>query len=180
MRSILLTLFLIIAIGTARAEVVRLAPDFTFPSAGNKTESLKSLRGMPVVLIIGKSPKSREIKQQVKLLRGLYEQFANKQVIFVLAFIGEPGPVKSDIPFVIANNGPAVAIAYGLVEKPSNKKIPVISNLVQSVSGGSDPFNIVIIGKDGNIDYQTSKVLPSQRVCDVIQNSYGVQSITGR
>ena len=43
-----------------------------------------------------------------------------------------------------------------------------------------DKFNIVIIGKDGNVDYQTSKVLPPERVRDVIQNSYAVQANTGR
>ncbi len=43
-----------------------------------------------------------------------------------------------------------------------------------------DKFNIVIIGKDGNVDYQTSKVIGAERVRDVIQNSYAVQSTTGR
>jgi len=38
----------------------------------------------------------------------------------------------------------------------------------------------VIIGKDGNVDYQTKKVLPASRVRDVIQNSFAVQSNTGR
>jgi len=60
----------------------------------------------------------------------------------------------------IANNGAAVASAYSMPEK--------------------DKFNIVIIGKDGNVDYQTSKVIGAARVVDVIQNSYAVQSITGR
>ena len=36
-------------------------------------------------------------------------------------------------------------------------------------------FSLVIIGKDGNVDYQTNKVCSPERVRDVIQNSYEVQ-----
>jgi peroxiredoxin len=159
MRPLLLVLSLIFALATARAEVVRPAPDFTFPGI-SKMQSLKALRGQPVVLIITKSPKASEFKAQAKVLKEIYQQFANKQVIFVAAFTGETGPIKSDIPFVIANNGPAVASAYGVSDK--------------------DKLNIAIIGKDGNLDYQTRKVIGAERVRDVIQNSYAVQANTGR
>jgi hypothetical protein len=154
---LLIALSLVCALATARAEVVRLAPDFTFPGIG-KMQSLKGLRGQPVVLLITKSPKEGAFKAQVKNLKQIYQQFANKQVIFVAAFTSETGPVKSDIPFVIASNGPAVGTAYGMQDK----------------------FNIAIIGKDGNLDYQTKQVLNPARVRDVIQNSYAVQSTTGR
>ena len=159
MRPLLLALSLLFALATARAEVIRLAPDFTFPGVG-KAQSLKSVRGQPVVLIVAKSPKVKEFKVQVKNLKDIYQQFASKQVLFVAAFTGEVGPVKSDIPFVTANNGAAVASAYSMPDK--------------------DRFNIIIIGKDGNVDYQTSKVLGAERVHDVIQNSYAVQATTGR
>jgi peroxiredoxin len=158
MRSLLLALTLIVSLATAQAAVVRLAPDFTFPGIGNKSKSLKSLRGQPVVLIIANSPKVGDFKAQAKYLREIYQQFASKQVVFVAAFTEESGLIKSDIPFAVAENGPAVAGAYGVVDK----------------------FNIVIIGKDGNVDYQTKKVLPPERVRDVIQNSYAVQANTGR
>jgi hypothetical protein len=159
MRPLLLALFLVFTSISAQAEVIRLSPDFTFPGIG-KSQSLKGVRGQPVVLLIATSPKSGEFKTEVKILKGIYQQFANKQVLFVAAFTEETGPIKSDIPFLIANNGPAVASAFSVPEK--NK------------------FNIAIIGKDGNIDYQTSKVLRAERVRDVIQNSYAVQSTTGR
>jgi len=159
MRPLLIALSLFVALASANAEVIRLAPDFTFPGVG-KAQSLKSVRGQPVVLIVAKSPKVKEFKTQVKNLRDIYEQFASKQVLFVAAFTGEVGPVTSDIPFVIANNGPAVATAYSMPAK--------------------DKFNIIIIGKDGNVDYQTSKVIGAARVHDVIQNSYAVQANTGR
>jgi hypothetical protein len=157
MRPFLVALFLVLAVATVHAEVVRLAPDFNFPSIG-KAQSLRGLHGQPVVLVIAKSPKTGDFKAQVKILKQIYQQFANEHVIFVAAFSGESGPVKSDIPFVVANNGPAVASAYG----------------------AQDKFNIAIIGKDGNLDYQTGKVLGAERVHDVIQNSYGVQAVTGR
>ena len=160
MRSLILALSLVIGFGlsTAPAAVVRLGPDFTFPGVGNKAKSLKSLRGQPVVLIVAKSPTNGDFKKQAKYLREIYQQFASKQVVFVAAFTDETGLIKSDIPFAVAENGAAVAGAYGVVDK----------------------FNIVIIGKDGNVDYQTKKVLPPERVRDVIQNSYAVQANTGR
>ena len=159
MRPFLIALSLLFAMAAARAEVIRLAPDFTFPGIG-KAQSLKAVRGQPVVLIVAKSPKIGDFKSQVKRLREIYQQFASKQVLFVAAFTEEVGPVKSDIPFVIANNGGAVASAYSMPAK--------------------DKFNIIIIGKDGNVDYQTSKVIGAERVHDVIQNSYAVQANTGR
>jgi peroxiredoxin len=157
MRPLLLVLTFIATLAVASAAVVRPAPDFSFPGIG-KTKSLKSLRGQPVVLIIAKSPKLGDFKAQAKYLLEIYQQFASKQVVFVAAFTEDEGIIKSDIPFAVASNGPAVAGAYGVTDK----------------------FNIVIIGKDGNIDYQTSKVLIPERVRDVIQNSYEVQAHTGR
>jgi len=178
MRPFLLPLTFLLALATVQAEVIRLAPDFTFGGVG-KPESLKSLRGTPVVLLIAKSPKQKELKVQAKNLRGIYEEFANKHVIFAAAFTAESGLVPSDIPFVIATNGPAVASAYGLQTTPNNGRSFVPDWMHLSVGGTSD-FNIVIIGKDGNIDYQTDKVLTSNRVRDVIQNSYAIQATTGR
>ena len=153
MRKLLLAGFLALSLAAGHAEVVRLAPEFGFPGPGNKVQTLKSLRGQAVVLLIAKKPTSRAFKKQVKYLKETYEQFASKQVIFVAALGAGEGPVKSDIPFVVASNGPAVATAYG----------------------AQDDFTIVIIGKDGNVDYQTNKVCPPERVRDVVQNSFVVQ-----
>ncbi len=152
MRKLLLAGFLIVSFTASQAAVVRLAPEFGFPGPG-KTQSLKSLRGQAVVLLITKTPKNRAFKKQLKYLKEIYEQFASKQVVFITALGDGAGPVESDIPFVVASNGPAVATAYG----------------------AADDFNLVIIGKDGNVDYQTNKVCPPERVRDVIQNSFMVQ-----
>ncbi len=153
MRKLLFTGFLLLAIAASHAAVVRLAPEFSFPAAGNKTQSLRSLRGQAVVLLISKSPDSRAFKKQLKYLKEIYQQFASKQVVFVAALAAGDGPVRSDIPFVVATNGPAVATAYGV----------------------QDDFTLVIIGRDGNLDYQTTKVCPPERIRDVIQNSFDVQ-----
>lgn len=139
----------------ATAEVVRLAPDFTFPGPGNKAKSLKSLRGQPVVLLIAESPKNRAYRKQLKSLREIYSQFASRQVVFVAAFAdGSSEPVQSDVPFAVAYNGAGVAGAYAM----------------------EGDFALVIIGKDGNVDYQTEKPAAAQRIRDVIQNSFAVQA----
>lgn len=135
--------------------VIRPAPEFSYLAAGNRAQSLRSLRGQPVVLVIAESPKNRAFRKELKFLRDIYSQFASRNVVFAAAFKdGSAEPVQSDVPFATVNNGAAVASSYGV----------------------NDDFSIVIIGKDGNIDYQTSKVLTPQRIRDVIQNSFAVQA----
>ena len=158
MRPLLFIFSLLFVLTTARAEVVRLAPDFSFQGIGPKAQTLRGLRGQPVVLIVAQSPKDWNFRAQVKDLKRRYQEYANKQVVFVAAFTKEAGPVKSDIPIVVANDVAGVSSAYGMQDK----------------------INIAIIGKDGNVDYQTKKVLGAERINDVIQNSYAVQSVTGR
>lgn len=151
----LLALTLTFALSAAAvAEVVRPAADFTFPAAGNRNASLRSLRGQAVVLLITDSPDQRAFKKQLRRLEEIYQQLASKKVVFVAALQHGEGPIKSDIPFIVANNGPAVAAAYG----------------------ADRDFKIAIIGKDGNVDYQTGKVCTGERVRDVVQNSFAVQA----
>lgn len=153
MKRLLLSLFLIAATA-ASAVVIRPAPNLTFPGPGNKAKSLQSLRGQPVVLLIAESPRTGAYRKQLKELREIYSQFASRQVVFIAAFRdGSTEPVKSDVPFAIAYNGSAVAGAYGV----------------------QDDFALVVIGKDGNVDYQTRKPASAQRIRDVIQNSFAVQ-----
>jgi len=153
MRRVFLLLAALLLALPLPAAVIRPAPDFPFPGVG-QARSLRTLRGQSVVLLIARSPRDGAFKKQLKNLRAIYQQFASKQVVFVAAFVEGAGPVPSDIPFAVAENGAAVAQAYGV----------------------TDHFGIAIIGRDGNIDYQTTKVLTSQRVRDVIQNSFSVQS----
>lgn len=136
-------------------QIAKLAPDFTF--RGAQVHSLRGLRGQAVVLIIADSPRTGAFKKQLRNLEEYYSDFASRQTIFVAAFRKQESEVavQSNVPFIIANNGPAVAAAYG--------------------AGNADMY-IAIIGKDGNLDYMTSKKLPGQRVRDVVQNSYEVQT----
>lgn len=155
MRTALL-LLLTTLLTAAPADVIRKAPDFTWPGAGNKSRSLRSLSGQPVVLVIADSPRSGAFRKQAAWLRQTYSQLAAKGAVFIAAFREGEGPVKSDIPFVVANNGSAVASAYG-------------------VEGG---FGLVVIGRDGNVDYQTSQVRTGERVRDLIINNFQVQAGT--
>ena len=135
-----------------RSAVVAPAPDLTFDAPG-KSRSLRSLRGQAVVIVFGRNAGTRAFRKQLDELASLYQELASKRVIFIAALGEGAGPIRSNIPFVLANDGAGVASRYGVTEK----------------------FAIAIIGPDGNIDYQTGKVLPGGRVRDVIQNSFVVQ-----
>ena len=154
MRRLIFAAVFILAQAAAHAAPVRLAPEFTFLGAGDKARSLKSLRGQSVVLIISDSPKRGAFKKQLKYLEEIYQQFASKGVVVVAAVPTTESTIPSNIPVALATNGAAVAGAYG----------------------AQDGFQIAIIGRDGNLDYQTAKVLPPGRVRDVIQNSFAVQA----
>lgn len=149
-------LFLIaslIATVALHAAVVRLAPNFSW-DRGGKQASLRGLHGQPVVLLVAKSARTGAFRAQVKKLREIYQEFASREVVFVAAFSEGDGEIKSDIPFAIATNGAQIATDY-------------------EVNGD---FNLIIVGKDGNVDLQTTKVCPASRVRDVIINSFAVQS----
>ena len=107
-----------------------------------------------MVLVISDSSKNGSLKKQLKYLQEIYQEFASKQVVVVVALPDSADTIPSNVPVALANNGAGVASAYGV----------------------SKGFHIAIIGRDGNLDYQTDKVLPPERVRDVIQNSYEVQT----
>jgi hypothetical protein len=155
MRLLLLALATILTVSTS-ADVVRKAPDFSWPGAGSKIRSLRSLHGQPVVILISDSPRTGSFRKQVKWLQANYGELAAKGAVFVAAFRSGEGIVKSDIPFIVANNGAAVASAYGV---------------------GGD-FALAVVGRDGNLDYVTEKVRTGQRVRDLIINNYANQVST--
>ncbi len=153
MRRILLALLLASLPAVAPAEVVRPAPDLVWLKSGGKGAGLKALRGQPVILLVATSPRLRIFRAQVGQLQKLYRLLGNEKAVAVAAFTGEPGVIRSNIPFVVAANPAAVASAYGV----------------------AGDFAIFIIGKDGNIDLATDRVVPGQRILDVINNSFVVQ-----
>lgn len=136
------------------AEVARLAPDFSLQSGGGKRATLKGLRGQPVVLMVAKSANDHLFRKQAKRLKEMYQQFASRNVVFVAAFQEEGGRIPSDVPFVIAGNAAKIAADY-------------------QVEG---PFCLIVIGKDGNVDLQTSRLVPASRIYDVVRNSYTAQA----
>jgi hypothetical protein len=155
MRRLILILTVFAFVHAGPAEIVRSAPEFSWPGAGNKSRSLRSLRGQPVVLLIADSQRNGAFRKQLKWLRPIYHELAAKGAVFIAAFrSGEEGAVKSDIPFVVANNGSSIANAYGV----------------------NGDFGLAIIGKDGNLDYVTDEVRTGERIRDVIINNFQPQS----
>lgn len=136
-----------------RSPVVDPAPDFAL--AGTvKARTLRSLRGQAAVVLFAQNARTGAFRKQLKELAPVYQEFAGRSVVFIAALQNPESPVKSDIPFVLAADGAGTAAKYA----------------------ATDRFHIAIIGPDGNIDYQTPKVLPGGRVRDVIQNSFAIQN----
>ena len=140
----------------ADAGIVRPAPAFTFGGAGKN--SLGGLRGQPVVLVIARSAKTRAFRSQIKNLANTYHDCASRGAVFVTALADGGVTVPSDIPFVLANNGAAVAAAYGM----------------------RGDFLIAVIGRDGNLDLVTDTPIPGARVFEVIKNNFDVQEKSRR
>ena len=138
----------------ASAAVVRPAPNVTWLDYTGKLKGIGGFKGQPIVIIVAPSPLDRTFRAQVGQLQKMYERYAAAKVVFVVAFTQEPGRIKSNIPFAIAGDGPRVAFDYQMGEK----------------------FGIAIVGRDGNLDYVTGKVLPAQRIFDVINNSFVPQA----
>ena len=138
---------------SASAEVARWAPDFAWLKSGNNRASLKSLRGQPVVLVVAPSPRHGKFRKQAKQLQKTYQLLGNDKAVMVAVFTQEPGVIRSNIPFVLASNPGAVAQSYGV----------------------AGDFAIFVIGRDGNLDEISDRVLHGQRVLDIINNSYVAQ-----
>jgi hypothetical protein len=153
MKSFCLILFLALAAGSLRADVVRPAPVFQWVDASGARKSSKDFLGRPVLLIVAESPRQWAFRSQLGQLNKMYERLAAEKIVCVAAFSQTPGVIRSNVPFVTVADGPRVA--YDL----------------QAEKG----FAIAVIGKDGNLDYFGTKVLPAQRIYDILDNSYLVQ-----
>jgi len=150
----LLTLLCILACSLpSHAIIARLAPDVSWLDASGVTRPTSSLRGQPIVLLIAPTPANLSFRRQLAQLKPLTQKLLAQKIIFIAAFTTEPGRVPSDIPFAIAADGPKVAFDYS----------------------SSNQFHIAIIGPDGNLDYLTRKILPGQRILDIVGNSFARQ-----
>jgi hypothetical protein len=103
-----------------------------------------------VVLVIAKSPREWAFRSQVGQLQKIYARFAAEKLLCVAAFSGEQDIIRSNIPFLTVPDGPGTAAAYEVPEG----------------------FAIAVIGADGNLDCFSTRVLPAQRIYDIILNSY--------
>ena len=83
----------------------------------------------------------------------MFERYAAHKVVFIAAFTQEGGrdPIKHSLHG--AADGPRVGYEYESGER----------------------LAIAFIGRDGNLDYVTNKVMPAQRVYDLINNSFVAQ-----
>ena len=151
----LLTAFILLAFATSGwTEVINPAPNFTWPRSGSGVNSLNDLRGQPVVLVIAPSPRSRAFRKQAKRLEFIYNQLAAQKVVFIAAFFREAATrIPSDVPWVVAADGAQVAALYGVTKG----------------------FSIAVIGKDGNVDFQSTRVQPARKVKDIVMNSFVMQ-----
>ncbi len=136
----------------AQARVVRPAPSFTFNGAAGKN-SLGSLRGQPVVLVIAQGSHTKALREQLKSLANIFHDCSSRGAVFVAALVDGSMTVPSNIPFVLAKNGAAVAAAYRM----------------------QGDFLIAVIGRDGNLDLITGEPIPGARVFEIIKNNYDVQ-----
>lgn len=143
-------LLFFVLVTTLSAVVVRPAPNVNWIDSSGRQKALSALKGQPVVLLIAPSPRDRSFRSQLGQLRRMYERYAAQRVVFIAAFTGEGGRVESNIPFVLAADGPRVGYDYE----------------------GSERFRIAFIGRDGNLDYVTNKVIPAQRAYDIVGNSF--------
>lgn len=137
------------------ANVVRPAPDVTWIGAGGRTASIRAFRGQPVVILVAPAPDFKAMRKQVSRIEDRYLQFSAKKTVFIAAFTQRTDRVASNIPFVIAANGAAVATAYGV---PPNE------------------LSVIVISPDGNLDLVSKKVENAQRILDVVNNSYQAQA----
>ena len=153
-RFLIISLFFLALVVSGWTEVVNPAPNFTWPRTGSGVRSLNDLRGQPVVLVIAPSARSRAFRKQARRLEFIYNQLAAQKVVFIAAFTREAAVrIPSDIPWVIVPDGAGVAALYGVTKG----------------------FRIAVIGKDGNLDFQSSRVQSAAKVKDIVINSFVMQ-----
>ncbi len=152
MAALLRAVLILSLCAAARADVVRPAPGFNLDGVA-KPMSLRGFRGQAVVLVIARTARDADFRNQVRRLRDAYSQLATEKVIFVAAIEQGPADVPSDIPFAIAANGAQVAADYGVTGR----------------------FAIAVIGVDGNLDLITNKVIAAERVRDIVFDNFESQ-----
>jgi hypothetical protein len=148
----------LLAAAPLQAEVIRPAPNFSWIDSAGKSKSAKDLRGRPVVVLVAESPRQWAFRSQIGQLQKIYQRFAAEGLVCVAAFSREPGVIRSNIPFITVPDNSATAAAF------------------DTATG----FSISIIGMDGNLDYVGNRVVPAQRIHDILDNSFAKQKLLRR
>lgn len=158
MRPITLLLAVLASLSALYADVPHAAPDFCWTDSTGAAQKATSFRGRPIVVLIAPSPEQWTFRSQVGQLQKIYDRLAAQQLVCVAVFSKAPGVIRSNIPFVTVPDGVATAAAFD----------------------ASQGFAIAVIGEDGNLDSIGSRVLPGQRILDIINNSYARQKALRR
>ena len=142
---------------TGSAEVVRPAPDVAFPPHEGRPQSLGNFRGKPLILLFANTPKDGAFREQLKQLEEALDRLTIRSTVFAAAFqSGDASHLNTSVPLVVLPEGAQACAAFQLKGK----------------------FAIALIGPDGNLDYQTNKVLNINRILEVMQNSFALQHRT--
>jgi hypothetical protein len=142
-----------------QGEVVRPAPSIAFPMDGGKPRTLASFKGQPLILLLADSPNRGAFKDATQGTGGLFRPACRPRNVVAAGFRGAiQSSVRTNVPLVLLPQGPSACAAFQL----------------------KGEFAIVLVGPDGNIDYQTGKVLNMNRILEVMQNSYEVQKAAQR
>ena len=135
--------------------VVRSAPEIAWRDLSGAHRTTAAFLGRPVVVLIAPDANDKSFRRQVRRLRPSFNRLTASNAALLVAFSrSDDIRIPSDIPFIVAANGAKVDADFA----------------------ANGQYRIAIIGRDGNLDYITSKVIPGQRVVDVIINSYASQA----
>ncbi|MEI6337942.1 MAG: hypothetical protein WCQ57_05080 [Verrucomicrobiota bacterium] len=152
-RHLLIAVCCLLPLGGLPALVVNPAPNIPWLDSTGKINGLSAFMGQPVIVLVAPSPRDRTFRAQVGQVQKLFERYAAQKVIFMVAFTQEQGRIGSNVPFVLAADGPRTAFDLRT----------------------GDRFGIAFIGRDGNLDYVTNKVIPSLRMNDILGASFVTQ-----
>ena len=140
------------------SNVVRKAPSLEWIDFAGRKQTFAAFPDRPVVLIITPADTDKNFISQIKRLANISERLQSANTVFMVAFTETPGRVPSDIPFITVLHGARVGAEYA--------------------SQGA--FRIAVMGRDGNLDCVSTKPLPGQRILDIINNSFTMQSYMRR
>lgn len=144
--------------GLLLANVVRPAPNVAFPSIDGKARSLRNFEGQPMIVLLADSPSRGDFREQLKEMERSFDRLAIRKTVIAAAFQKNDGEIRTNMPVVTLPEGEKVCAAFPLKGK----------------------FSIALIGPDGNVDYITDKVLNTNRILEVMQNSFEIQKAAHR